>query len=473
MMFLRTNLTAFAFASVVIASLSHATPGQPGTLDETFGALGKVTTAIGSGNDTAQAIAVQPDGKILVAGGCITGSTYDFCLARYSPAGILDTSFGAGGIVITAIGSNHSNATALALQPDGKIVITGNCFSINSDFCLARYNAVGALDATFGAGGKVITAIGSKDDGAVAVAVQPDGKIVVAGGCLGAINGDFCLARYNAVGTLDTTFGADGKVITAIGSGTAIPHDLALQADGKIIVAGHCLGTINNDFCLARYDTVGMLDTSFGTGGAVITAAGGGEDYIWALAVQPDGKIVAGGNCNSSSSGPDFCLARYTTVGALDSTFGTGGMVTSSIVGGSSDYVRALALQPDGKIVVAGYCSVSKISFCLARYNPVGALDTTFGTLGKVVSAIGSRDDQALALALQPDGKIVVAGACAIGDNRVFCIARYEGGPFISAGSVNNVDTLSDVLTVFLVGFMALTACVVGFDQKTRRALWD
>ena len=244
---------AVALLWLVVASLAAALPGAP---DATFGSgFGTVITPIGSGTDVAYSLALQPDGMIVVAGTCSNGTNYDFCLARYLASGTLDTNFNGTGKVITAIGNGNDGAYSVALQPDGKIVVTGSCLNGTSyDFCLARYVASGALDLSFNGTGKVITAIGSGNDAAYSVALQPDGKIVVAGRCFDGAGIDFCLARYLANGVLDASFGSSGKVITAIGSSTDVANSAALQPDGKIVVAGFCSNGSNDDFCLARYD---------------------------------------------------------------------------------------------------------------------------------------------------------------------------------------------------------------------------
>jgi len=214
----------------------------------------------------------------------------------------------------------------------------------------------------------VTTDFGGSDYG-FSVALQPDGKIVVAG----YAGGDFALARYNSDGALDTSFGSGGKVTTDFG-GSYHPDgfSVALQPDGKIVVAGYAGG----DFALARYNSDGALDTSFGSGGKVTTDFGG-SDAGYSVALQPDGKIVVAGY-----AGLDFALARYNSDGALDTSFGTGGKVTTDFSGGR-DVGYSVALQPDGKIVVAGYAGVD---FALARYNSDGALDTSFGSGGKVTT---------------------------------------------------------------------------------------
>ena len=285
----------------------------PGDLDTTFGSgFGKVMTAIGGTDDQGYAVALQPDGKIVIAGHCGPLPTrYEFCLARYQADGTLDTSFGTGGTVSSPIGSGYASGRATVLQPDGKIVVAGDCdIGLHIVFCLARYQAGGALDPSFGSGGAVISPIGSSTDHATAIALQPDGKIVVAGYCAGASNLDFCLARYQANGMLDAAFGSNGKVISPIGLSNDYGQALALQPDGKIVVAGYCDGVSNNDFCLARYQANGTLDTSFGSSGTVISPIGSSYDWAYAIALQPDGKIVVAGECWNGSNF-DFCLARY------------------------------------------------------------------------------------------------------------------------------------------------------------------
>ena len=344
--------------------------------------------------------------------------------------GDMDTTFGSGsGMVRTAIGTGDDRATAIALQPDGKIVVAGYCSNGNNDFCLARYHPNGALDSSFDSDGTVITSIGPFTDNAYAIALQPDGKIVVAGACSNGSDWDFCVARYHSNGALDSSFNSTGTVITSIGSSDDIAQAIALQPDGKIIVAGYCGSGSNKDFCLARYHTNGALDFSFDSDGMVITPIGSSNDFAQAIALQPDGKIVVAGHCWNGSNW-DFCLARYHSNGTLDSSFDSDGKVTTPI-GSSNDEAYAIALQPDGKIVVSGACkNGSDWDFCLARYHPNGALDFSFDSDGKVTTPIGSFIDEVHAIALQPDGKIVVAGYCLGASNSEFCLARYQGGPF-------------------------------------------
>ena len=265
----------------------------------------------------------------------------------------MDAGFGTGGKVITPIGSSHDRVYSAAVQSDGKIVVAGVTYNgSNSDIALVRYAASGALDAGFGTGGKVVTTIGSHASGR-SVAVQSDGKIVVAGfSDLGGGN-SFTLVRYTASGVLDAGFGTGGKVTTNVGLNN-IGESVAVQSDGKIIVAGYCYTSSNDyDFALLRYTTSGALDSGFGTSGKVTTAISGRFDYARSVAVQTDGKIVVAGRSGDGNSSDDFALVRYTTSGALDADFGTGGKVTTSI-GSGDDWGYSVAMQSDGNIVVAG-----------------------------------------------------------------------------------------------------------------------
>ena len=303
-----------------------------------------------------------------------TTQDYTVTVTVSTLSGSLDTGFGKSGIVTTSIGSGDDAAHALGIQSDGKIVVAGNSSNSNSsknDFALARYNTDGSLDTGFGTGGIITTSIGSINDAASALGIQSDGKIVAAGSSYNGSKYDFALARYNANGTLDTGFGTGGIVTTSIGSNNDYANAL-IQSDGRIVVAGRSFNSSSNkyDFALVRYNANGTLDTTFGTGGIVTTPIGSDWDYAYALGIQPsDGKIVAAGSSNSGSN-YDFALVRYNTDGSLDTGFGTGGIVTTPI-GSSDDYALALGIQSDGRIVAAGYSyNGSNYDFALVRYLP-------------------------------------------------------------------------------------------------------
>jgi uncharacterized delta-60 repeat protein len=382
---------------------------------------GRVTTDFG-GLDMARAVVVQPDGKPVVA-----GLTEDFAtfvgrigLARYLPDGRLDPAFGSGGLVTT--GGGFSSATALVLEPDGRLVTTARFGSgPTTDFALTRYLPEGRTDPTFGTKGKVITSFGAF---AVpnALARQPDGKLVAAGHVEGDPNTfRLALARYLPDGRLDPTFGTNGKVTTDFG-GDGFAFAVAVQADGRLVAAGSSGTTDDADFVLVRYLATGELDTSFGSGGRVVTDFGAGveEDIAWAVVVQPDGRLVAAGHAGDATA-LDFAVVRYLPDGRPDPEFGTAGTVTTDL--GQVESAKALVLQPDGKLVVAGDTGGPLgDDFALARYLPDGSLDPAFGTGGRVTTDFGDLDF-AFALALAPDGRLVAAGLAEPGSD--FALARY------------------------------------------------
>jgi uncharacterized delta-60 repeat protein len=318
-----------------------------GSLDTTFDGDGKVTTDF-SGNDGAYGVAIQSDGKIVAVG---RNGPQDFALARYNTDGSLDTSFDGDGKVTTDF-SGGDLAFDVAIQSDGKIVVAGKDGA--ADFTLARYNTDGSLDTTFDGDGKVTLNFNGIADTAYGVAIQSDGKIVAAGQ---NTTPNFALARYNTDGSLDATFDGDGAVVTGF-SGDDLALSVAIQSDGKIVAVGR---DGSQDFALARYNTDGSLDTSFDSDGKVTTSFTAGDDLAFAVAIQSDGKIVAAG----TDSSQDFALARYNTDGSLDTSFGTaGGLTTSFTVG--DDIGRGVAIQADGKIVVVGVDGNE--DFAIARY---------------------------------------------------------------------------------------------------------
>jgi uncharacterized delta-60 repeat protein len=338
-----------------------------GNLDSTFDGDGKVLTNFGSG-DVAYGVAIQPDGKIVAVGTTVAAD--DFAIARYNPDGSLDTTFDGDGRVLTNFDGQSDSANAVAIQPDSKIVVAGSTcecyFSFDMDFALARYNPDGTLDTTFDGDGKLTTGFGVGDS-ASGVAIQSDGKIVAAGSSCAScdfaeLDQDFALARYNPDGSRDSSFSGDGRLTTDISGVNDAARDVAIQADGKIVAAG--MGNYPAaDFALARYNADGSLDPGFSGDGRVLTDFGRGDDAS-GVAIQANGKIIAAGTRNGGPSS-DFVLARYKPDGNLDPSFGSDGKVLTDF-GGSEDHGNDVAIQPDGKIVVGGSTGAS--DFALARY---------------------------------------------------------------------------------------------------------
>ncbi len=350
---------------------------------------GRITTTVGSSSDAATSVAVQADGKMVLGGYSWNGSNYDFALTRYNSSGSLDTGFSGDGKVTTAVGSGDDYGQSVAVQADGKIVLGGFSWNdgSNGTFVLTRYNSNGSLDTGFGVNGKVTTILDGNDYG-YSVTVQNSGKILLSGfnwneNGDGSSNGDFAQVRYNSDGSLDTGFGSAGKTTTAL-SGDDYGYSAAVQADGKILVAGYNWNVSNYDFALMRYNSNGSLDTSFGGDGKVTTAVGAGDDYGYSVTVQDDGKILLGGTSYNSSNG-DFALVRYNSDGSLDTGFDGDGKVVTAL--SSDDYGYSVAVQDDGKILLSGSAdNGSNASFVLARYNSDGSLDGSFDAVNTLNS---------------------------------------------------------------------------------------
>lgn len=436
------KIVAAGYSSPNTAYFAIARYNSNGTPDNSFDGDGKLTTAIGAGSGVITAIAIQNDGKIIVAG----YSNSDFALARYNTDGTLDNSFDGDGKLTTDLGSTIEMATSLALQNDGKIVVGGySSASIYSsanvnNFALVRYNTDGTLDNSFDGDGKLVTAVGTSYSEIASIAIQSDGKILAAGYGSVSASSDFALARYNVDGSPDNSFDTDGIVLTHINSSSYDrAKSIVIQNDGKIIVAGYSSIGSNSDFALVRYNTDGTLDTSFDADGRVTTNMNSAHSELTGMVVQNDGKIVAAGSARGNTNRDNFALARYNMDGSLDNSFdGDGKMLTN--IGSSHDLSNAIAVQSDGKIILAGLsnpvdpdgAAASKNESSLVRYLPDGTLDNSFDGDGKVVTAMSPESDYITCIALQSDGKIVAAGT-AKNYNYDFAIARYN-----TDGSLDN-----------------------------------
>ncbi len=276
-----------------------------------------IQTPVGAGDNEALAVALQADGKIVVAGYSFNGVDEDFTVIRYNVDLSLDTSFGGTGIVVTPIGVGNDRARAVAIQSDGKIVAAGSAFNgTDDDFAVARYNPDGSLDASFGTGGVSTQSIGAQDQ-AHGVAIQSDGRIVVAGRAF-MTDDDFAAIRLNTNGTLDTSFDVDGIVTTSIGPAWDIGRTVAIQLDGKIVVGGYFWNLVDLDLALARYNPDGSLDTSFDGDGIVTTSFSTRDETATALAIQSDGEILLTG-AQPTTTGSS-CVTTWTEASTLRST---------------------------------------------------------------------------------------------------------------------------------------------------------
>lgn len=431
--------------------------GGPGDLDASFGVAGKVVTAIGTTQDTGSSVAVLSDGKLLVAGTSSAGSANAFALIRYHADGSLDASFNQTGMVTTTFPEGSSSATSLVLLEDGKILVAGYARSrdlsalpltrYTNDFAVARYHANGTLDTSFNGTGLLTVTVGQSDDIVRKLLVQPDGKILLAGYSQVGQDNVCALVRLEADGRLDATFNSTGRVLVSLGIDDSVIQDMVLQSDGKIIVGGYADGTqFDRDFVLMRFEVDGGLDTTFGVNGLVFTIAPGSE-ACFSLALQADGRLLAVGGRQVGNT-VDLVLARYDSNGGLDSTFGSGGKVVSSL----SASATAVVVQGDGRIVVAGTGRTGIAfdrSFILARYHANGSLDTSVKGTGSATTMFTSYvAHTAAGMALQSDGKVVVVGSLGQGTAKDVALVRFVGGsaPYVTTSSATGAQQMGVTL---------------------------
>lgn len=396
-----TCVLAGALLTLGVAGLAAgAAAVASGDPDQSFGTGGLVTTDF-LHFDSAAAVAVQADGKIVAAGGSWFPETTS--IARYNPDGSLDPTFGTGGKATTA--PSGPTTFALALQPDGKIVVGG--------YRVFRYTRAGVLDPTFGSGGVVTPSFIVRD-----IVVQTDAKLVLAGETGGFAPSNpqgAVVARFDPDGAPDTTFGSGGKVIADFG-GFDIAQAVAIAPDGTITIAGETLtvsggSLLDIDFAVARFLADGTPADAFGLDGVVTTGfEPSSSDHGDDLVLQPDGKVVVSG-----ASRGQVALARYLPDGSLDPSFGVGGKATS--VPGEA---WGVALQPDGKLVAA----VGGGGLAAMRFDPDGSPDATFGSGGRADGGFGGFS---LDVALETDGDVIVAGRVLVGTGADSALVRYRG----------------------------------------------
>jgi uncharacterized delta-60 repeat protein len=418
----------------------------PGDLDSTFNGTGIVVTPVLTSDGSAAAVVVQSDGKIVAGGSAFNGNDFDFAIVRYDASGALDPAFGGGtGIVTTAVGAGDDEIHALIQQADGKLVAAGLSYDAgfnSSTITLVRYLDDGTPDPSFGGGdGKVTTAVSSSFDGALALIEQTDHKLVVAG----YADTDIVVVRYGTDGTPDAMFGGgDGIVRTTLGTSASGNAIVQQASDGKLVVAG----SADNVIAVVRYDSGGTLDTMFGGGdGIVFTTIGTQAEARGLVQQASDGKLVIAGLAFISGKS-QLLIARYTSAGSPDGMFGTGG-VTTTPIGGNADFANAVAEQGDGMFVVAGATLTASHAndVALVRYDTGGMPDNGFGTSGIVTTTLGDGDDVASAIAIQPNGGIVVAGQKGVGTSTQFAVARYLSVSGTTTSTTTVTTTSSTVVT--------------------------
>ncbi len=411
---------------IVIITISASIYAQLGSLVTSFDSDGKVTTQIGTSYDLILSIVVQPDGKTVAAGYSFNGTDDDFALARYFSDGTLDSSFGDDGIVILDLDTNNEWLTSLAIQTDGKIIAAGYHYNGSDyDFAILRFNADGTPDPTFNSNGVVLTSVGPGNDYVRSLSIQSDGKIVVAGPAYNGADFDFAIARYNTNGSLDNTFGIAGITISDFGSGEDLANSLRILPDGRFIVVGSAYNGTDLDIALALYTQVGTLAISFGSNGLVTTDLGSGDDIANAVFDILSGTLMVAGSSENGFN-RDFILARYKDDGELDTSFNGVGYVTTDI-GGNHDDAHSVFPQPDGSLVISGSTlSGTGWDFALCRFTTEGGLDNTFGTDGIVTTDFSTYNDGVNSSVIVPGGDIILAGYAGNGSDTDFALAKYS-----------------------------------------------
>jgi uncharacterized delta-60 repeat protein len=468
-----------------------------GTLDTTFNLTGYALP----GSSTAYTVQIQPlNGDILAAGEASGGNAGNFRVVALTPSGALDRSFGSNGSMTTDFAGKEDRAQDMAVMPDGRIVVAGwadtGTGQVNYDIAVARYLPSGALDTSFGNGtGKVTTNISTysttgtfnEQDGAYAVVVQDDGKIVV-GGYSRTGQGTFegVLVRYNTDGTLDTTFNPSGRMpgvveINLLNINQDEVFDVAIlpypknPANDKIVTVGTAYpldasGNSHQSVVVARYNLNGSPDTSFNTSGQTVTTMSGNISGA-CMALQSDGSVVVGGSYTPQSGAPsELALLRYTAAGVLDSTFGTGGVVLYNDPTGTSDAGHSVAIQPgNGEILFAGasYTSSSE-STILARFQTNGAIDTSFANNGVARNPFTNGGSYFNDMTLQPDGKIVAVGLATSTSHHTgttnFLVARFLGDS-TTTGATASPALLAQPTSLGSLGATAVIPLALGSDQ--------
>ena len=444
----------------VLLLVGSVAAAEIGRLDASFGSDGRVVTAPGIFADQAYAVRVQPDGRILVAGSSSNGVDLDFALIRLTQDGQLDPTFNFNGIVTTQVGTDDDEIAAIAVQDDGYIVAAG--YSMNSgsrDFALVRYTPDGQLDPSFGEGGIVLDGYGGGNDEITALAVDPEGRLVIAGYATGTSGRAVIAGRYLSSGAPDLSFGDNGQSLIGIGR-DALARGIDIDDQGRIILTGSFFHENRTEVMVLRFTEYGELDSEFGVEGLAVPVQIVQQTEGYGIRVGDDGSILVAGSIETED-GLDSALFRFTKTGRPDAGFGVNGML---VVSASQEDDMALAVDVlDGVIVASGFAVVDGIrEFLLISHRREAgddgvsfALNTGGGSTGLQInelqvadsygryasSAEGGRasaqttivttpfgyfsNDISYGVAVQPDGRAVAAGLTEENDVTSFAVARY------------------------------------------------
>lgn len=434
------------FLLILSTLAGHA---QVGNLDNNFSGDGKLMTPIGNGNDMAYGVAVQGDNRIVAVGSTRQGGNNDFAIVRYMEDGSLDLSFSGDGIVEIDFDGGDDEARDVVILSNGNILVGGTVKTgVDLDFALAMLDPEGELITSFGDLGLVTCDFNNTDDRLSRIAVYAD-RIYGVGSTIESDLEAIAVVAFTLNGIPENGFSQDGKRFHHISPGGDVATSLVIQPDLKIVVAGYTGFSFEKDFCIVRFNPDGTLDNSFSGDGIFVPDVGPTHDRAFGVALQSDQKIIVAGT-SYVETGDDFALIRLLTNGAIDVDFGDDGY-TIAPIGPFFDDARDMILQPDDKILITGYAAqaATDADFGLARFTADGVLDNTFSQDGKVITVIGSgeSEDEAHAIALQPDGKIVIVGEAQNNSNNLdFAVARYLSG--LTTSVAQDVFTI-DKLTLF------------------------
>jgi uncharacterized delta-60 repeat protein len=412
-----------ACVAVALTLIPATASAAPGKLDKFFSGDGKQTAFTHGG--TAFAVAIDSKGRIVVAGYTLRAAT-DFAIARFLPNGHPDRDFGGGdGKVTTNLGGTDY-AFDVAIPKGGGIVVAGERDTARgSKVALVRYGPRGGRDKDFGGGdGIVLTSFGKRYNGASAVAIGSSGNITVGGFTSNGSAGRWALARYGPRGVLDKDFGKDGKVTADLSASGEQINDIAI-VEGGIVASGYVEAGLTPRFAIARFRAGGTLDRDFGHKGVNIVNVSKGSDIAYALAEGPDGSLVTAGYAANGNQA-DWGLVRFGPQGRLDDSFSGNGIRVIQL-GPQYEYAYGVTVQSNGRTVVVGRASRSGHGddFGVFRLKVNGAFDETFGNGGKAYANFFSQSDTARDVALQDNGKIVVAGEATDHGVRRFALARF------------------------------------------------
>ena len=420
------TLILFIGFTVYSQNVEAQLPGDP---DLTFGTGGFNIRDAGAGNAFGRDVAIQQDGKIIVACIVSNGTDNDFALVRYTTDGKIDTTFGNGGIVTYDFASSTEITEAVAIDHANRIIVAGSVDTGDGfAFAAVRFTPEGAVDATFGVLGFVL--VKSWTTGFCnSIMVQEDHKILLSGYAFNPVSGtnEFVVVRFLETGQKDSSFGQQGIVMTHVGVGAGVANAMTLQQDGKIILAGQALNsaTLAWDICLARYETNGLLDETWGTEGIAFKSFPNKNFTINALAIDLNKNIVVAGYLGTAPSNNLYAVARFDKEGTPDASFGTDGLVTNTF-GAENNQINDLEIQPDGFMIISGSSlSGNSDRFAIARLDQTGQPDPMFGQLGVVITPLG-QNDGIKSTALQSDGKLIVTGESFNGNRFQLVVGRYE-----------------------------------------------